>query len=158
MRSVLYFNFIPIPEKYRISGTFCRFCSLTKFAKRPEIHSILVLFFQLGSKWVPPFWSYPARATSSIMKRVANDVFEMRCQGSHMMLVKDMENAQPNDPQAFFPAAGTNIQQPQLSKQAQRLIANRGKGMSPDPSIRKPREQKSGNPEAHTSPPKGDKK
>ena len=102
-----------------------------------------------------------ARQKASKMKIVVNDVFTQRHQ--EMMLVKDMENAHPDDPEAFPPKAGTNIHPPTpapLSKEARRLLAE--KGLSPDPTAQKPRGQKSMGPPpghvTHISPPKEDKK
>ena len=55
-----------------------------------------------------------------------------------------MENAQSTDSQPFFPITGTNIrdQPPILSNDPKKLIASKGKGMSPDHVAQKPREQK----------------
>ena len=93
------------------------------------------------------------------MRKVAGDVFDERHRES--MVVKGLENAPGSDPQAFFPTAGTNIQAPEatLSNEARRLLESKGQGMSPDPTIRKPRGQKALPPGhiGHISPPKDGK-
>ena len=96
------------------------------------------------------------RARVRKMRKVAGDVFDERHRES--MIVKGLENAPGSDPQAFFPTAGTNIQAPEakLSNEARKLLESKGEKMSPDPTVRKPRGQKSLPPGhiGHISPPK----
>ena len=99
-----------------------------------------------------------ARARVSRVRKIAGDVFDERHRES--MVIKGLENAPGPDPQAFFPAAGTNIQaEAKLSNEAKRLVESKGMKMSPDPQGRKPRGHKGLPPGhiGHISPPKESK-